>query len=85
MEKSNPYAKQAILEVVENQLKQNDPPETRETLNRLIQEGYSAPEAKEFIATVLVAHMFDMLKNNRPYDNSKYIKDLANLPKLPWD
>jgi hypothetical protein len=77
--------KQAILEAVENQLRQNDPPDVKETLNRLVQEGYSETKAKEFIATVLAAHMFDMLKNSRPYDNSKYVKELANLPNLPWD
>jgi hypothetical protein len=37
----NPYLKSAILEVVDNQLKANDPPETRKTLKRLPTEGYS--------------------------------------------
>ena len=85
MEKTSPIAKQAILEAVENQLRQNNPPETKATIDRLVQEGYSAFEAKEFIAAVLVAHIFDMLKNKHTFDNSKYVKDLANLPKLPWD
>ena len=85
MKKASPIAKELLLETVEKQLKRKDPPEAKATLDRLMQEGYSAPEAKEFIATVLAAHMFDMLKNNHPYDNAKYVKDLANLPTLPWE
>ena len=85
MEKSNPVLKQAILKAVENQLRQNDPPETKITLNRLMEEGYSKKEAKELIAAALSAHMFDMLKNKREYDNAKYVKELENLPNLPWE
>jgi len=32
----NPQLKATILEVVSNQLRANDPPETRETLDRLV-------------------------------------------------
>jgi hypothetical protein len=35
--KENPYLKSAILEVVETQLKRNDPLETRQTFDRLIE------------------------------------------------
>ena len=45
----NPYLKATLLEVVDNQLNDNDPPETRETLNRLIADGYSEEKAKERI------------------------------------
>ena len=34
MEKSNPHLHAAFMEVVDNQIAGNDPPETRETLNR---------------------------------------------------
>ena len=34
MGKSNPYLNAAFMEVVDNQIAGNDPPETRETLNR---------------------------------------------------
>ena len=32
----NPHLKAAILEVVENQIRNSDPPETRQTLERLL-------------------------------------------------
>jgi len=45
-EQGNSYLKAAILEVVENQMRNNDPPETRQTCDHLIQEGHSEEDAK---------------------------------------
>jgi hypothetical protein len=39
--KESPYLQSAILEVVDNQLKANDPPETRQTFDCLVSEGCS--------------------------------------------
>jgi len=85
MEKHNPRLKKAILQVVSNQLRMNDPPETRSTLYRLISEGYSKQDAKELIGAVGSAHIYEMLKEQHEFDTSKYIKDLKRLPKLPWE
>ena len=38
---ANLRLKKLILEVVDNQLRENDPPVTRESYNRLIDAGYS--------------------------------------------
>jgi hypothetical protein len=44
-----------FLEVVENQIRDNDPPETRQTLDRLLAEGYTADEARRLISTAVRA------------------------------
>ena len=72
-----------ILQVVENQLRENDPPETRATLSRLVAEGRSEPEAKRLIACVVAAEIFDVLKSRRSYDHDRYVAALAELPELP--
>ena len=41
----------AALEVVENQLRDDDPPETRETFDRLVGEGEGHAEAAGAIET----------------------------------
>jgi len=47
MKRGNPEAVGAALfEVIENQLRSNDPPETRETLDRLTSEGHTREEAR---------------------------------------
>jgi len=77
--------KKAILQAVSNQLRINNPPETKETLNRLMAEGYSKQQSMEMIGAVLTAHLHTMLKEQRKYDNESYVEDLHRLPKYPWD
>jgi hypothetical protein len=57
--KGNPYVRAAIMEVVENQLRDNDPPQTRQTFTRLIEAGHSQKEAKRLIACAVSAEIFD--------------------------
>ena len=81
----NPYLKSAILEVVENQLQANDPPESRQTYDRLISEGYSEVEAKKLIGCVVSSEIFDVLKKQEPFNPERFARALNELPKLPWD
>jgi len=52
----------AMLEAVENQLESNDPPKTRETLNRLMAEGIERDQALKYIACALSIEVFGALK-----------------------
>ena len=79
----NPYLKAAFLEIVDNQLKANDPPETRETFNRLVAQGISESDAKLYIAQAVSVETFDMLKHKRPFNLQRYVKNLARLPEPP--
>ncbi len=85
MATANPKLTQAFLEVVSNQLRNNDPPETRKTLNRLMVEGYTLEEAMELLAAVLSAHIYAMFKEQQHFDLAKYVRDLNNLPRMPWE
>ena len=76
--------REAILEVINSQIKDNDPSETKETLDRLQQEGCSREEALKLIGYVVASEVFTVLKESRPYDNEKYISALNALPQLPW-
>jgi len=81
----NPHLKLAILEVVNNQLKANDPPQTRKTLDRLISEGFSDDEAKRLIGCVVTSEIFDVLKKKELFNLERFVKALNDLPKLPDD
>ena len=83
--KTNKYLKSAILEVVENQLDANDPPETGKTLARLMSEGYSEEEAKNLIGCVVTSEIFDVMKNQKPFDHARFVKALNDLPEIPED
>lgn len=83
--KNNPHLKKAILEVVGNQLRDNKPPDTRLTLDRLLAEGYPKDEAKNLIGCVVVSEIFDIMKEGKPFDQQRYVKALEKLPQLPKD
>lgn len=82
---ASPQVTAAILQVVDNQLRELTPPETKETYDRLLASGISDQEARRLIAVALSAEMFRMLKNKQPYSPQSYIAHLRKLPVLPWD
>ena len=81
----NPHLRAAIIEVVENQLRSNDPPQTRQTFERLIQAGHSEEEAKHLIGSVVSAEIFDVLKRQEPFNLDRFVKALDRLPTMPWE
>lgn len=83
--KPNLRVRAAILEVVDNQLRDGTPPETRQTFQRLIAEGHSKQEAKRLIGAVVATEIFGMLKQKKPYDKARFIAALKRLPKLPFE
>ncbi|MCF7708779.1 MAG: hypothetical protein K9N52_07770 [Verrucomicrobia bacterium] len=84
-EESDPYLKAAILEVVENQMRNNDPPETNQTYDRLINEGHSEEDAKRLIGCVIALEMIGILKKKKKFDHARFVKALKKLPELPND
>lgn len=75
----NPRFNYLINEIVDNQLRDNDPPEARETLDRLMAQGDSEEEAKRKIGTVLVTHIYNIMANNADYDNEIYRSELKEI------
>jgi hypothetical protein len=73
------------MEVVENQLRDGTPPETKQTLDRLMHAGIEEAKAKRMIACVLATEIYDMLKSKQPYDRERFVNALHRLPKLPWE
>lgn len=79
----NPHLRQTFLEVVENQLRMNNPPEARKTLKRLVDQGISRKDAKIYIARAVAIEVYDALTNNKPYDPERYERNLHRLPEDP--
>ena len=83
MNKSSPKLKGTILEAVNNQLKSGDPPETRQTLNRLIAEGISEKDAKIYIGQAIAIEIFNVMKHGETFNLGRYRKNLSRLPEEP--
>jgi hypothetical protein len=76
---ANLRLKKIVLEVVENQLRDNNPPITRITLNRLKGLGYSDERSKEMIGAIVVEEIFDVLKKQESFDLNRFTERLSDL------
>ena len=83
MEETNPLLGEEMKKVVRNQIRQNDPPETKQTYDRLIKEGFPIDEVMRQLAVVVAAEIYDVTKNKEPFNQERYIKRLNDLPKEP--
>lgn len=83
--KPNPHLHAAVMEIVENQLRDRDPPETKEIFDRLLAEGHDEDEVRRLIGCVVVSEIFDIMKNSEAFDANRYAQALARLPNLSDD
>ena len=81
----NQRLKKAILKVIDAQIRDNNPPETKETLLRLQENGHSEEEAIKLIGYVVASEVFTVFREDRRFDERKFIAALKALPKLPWE
>ena len=77
--KPNLRLKSLILQIVKNQIKNNDPPETKETLVRLLEEGNTRQEAIEKIALIVIEEIYDILKNKQEFNRERFVSKLKKL------
>lgn len=74
---------QVLLQVVDNQLNTLNPPETSETYTRLISEGYSRRQARDFIAAAVKIEIDEMMKHLEPFNRERFVTILRGLPNFP--
>jgi Domain of unknown function (DUF1841) len=72
--------------VVENQIAMGDELPVRRTLERLISEGLDRHEAIHAVGSVLMKHMYELMKHpaTAPADQSVYFSELENLKAKNW-
>jgi len=83
MEETNPFLGEQIIEVVRNQITANDPPQTKQTYERLLSEGHAEDDVMKMLACAVVAEMFYIAQEEKPFDQAKYVGMLNALPTLP--
>lgn len=77
----NPILHVSMHGVIENQLKQNTPPEVRKALDSLIKCGASRHEAIHAIAYEFNMELFPVLKHARPFDDKAYKRRLEKIAR----
>ena len=80
----NPILHVTIHQTVENQLAAKDPPVVHETLERLMRSGLSRHEAIHAIGSVLCEEIWEILSQERPFDEERYERGLRQLNAREW-
>src|SRR3546814_19043843 len=78
-------ARNAIFEILDNQLAQGSPPEVSETLDRLLAAGHPAEEARRLLGCVIASEVFAVIHEGRDFDRERDAQVLSSWPSLPWD
>ena len=80
----NPILHVTIHQTVENQLAAKDPPVVHETLERLMRSGLSRHGAIHAIGSVLCEEIWEILSQDRPFDEERYERWLRQLDAREW-
>jgi hypothetical protein len=81
----NEILNEQFKQIVLNQLKDNNPPITKETYNRLLAEGFDEEKTIELLSYAVSNAVYNSLKNERPFDENELAKMMKQLPKMPWE
>jgi hypothetical protein len=82
---SNEILRKQIFNIIDNQVKLKNPPETGQTLERLIALGFTRLVAKQMIGQCIAVELFHVFKHQQPFNNDRYLNNLKRLPKEPFD
>ena len=77
---ANPALTKAILAVVDQQLRDNTPPETQRTFDRLVAQGYAPEDARRLIGNVVAQEIFAVMQREEAYNEQRYVAALQGLP-----
>ncbi|HEX9372940.1 MAG TPA: hypothetical protein VF897_18140 [Roseiflexaceae bacterium] len=80
---TNPQLAAAILAIVDTQLRDGEPPEARQTFDRLVAAGHTPEGARQLLAHVVVREIFPVMARGERYDAARYVAALRRLPALP--
>ncbi|HMG91683.1 MAG TPA: hypothetical protein VK589_16610 [Chryseolinea sp.] len=82
---SNEKLREQIFKIIKNQLKDNNPPETKATYERLRKQGFDDFQTRQMLGQCIAVELFEILKFKKPFNRERYIKHLMELPKEPFD
>jgi uncharacterized hydantoinase/oxoprolinase family protein len=78
------FAGEAVFEAINNQIQGQNPPETKQTYDRLMEEIKNHDEVMKYIGVVMMAEILDILKSKKPFNQKRYIERLNKLPDTSW-
>lgn len=77
----NKRLRNAINAVINQQIAENDPPETIETIERLQAEGYSKDEAYTLVGHLVSLEVAEELAGEQGINMDRFVEALERLPE----
>ncbi|KIU47008.1 MULTISPECIES: hypothetical protein [Pseudomonas] len=77
------FAESTLIQAIENQIENDNPPAAKATFNKLTLVGYEREDILNLMAHVLACEIDAMLEDDRAFDTQWYETALRALPELP--
>ena len=77
----NPFMHVMLHQMVEQQIRNESPPEVEKVFQRLKDGGMDRHGAIHLIGSVLVENLFDVVKNGQEFQMDRYLSELRSLPE----
>lgn len=74
----------SIHVVVENQIAMNEPPNARQAIERLLEEGLSRHEAVHALGSVVSTQIWRTMREKKPADNDAMAREFDELTAATW-
>jgi hypothetical protein len=75
----DPFYHVVVHSILEQQAEMNSPEEVGDALQHLLKKGASRHEAVHAMGVILADEMFEMLRNQKPFDNDRYRQRLGKF------
>lgn len=72
-----------VEQIIEKQIRRNDPPETSDTYQRLINDSFTEVEARRLISTAVNVELFRLMNHGEAFNRKRFLDNLKGLPDLP--
>lgn len=82
-EAEDQFVEEKLIDAIENQLADQQPPAVQAVLNKLTLVGHTREESVQMMAQVLAWQISEMLETEQPFDRVAYERALRALPQLP--
>ncbi|WP_335944655.1 hypothetical protein [Pseudomonas sp. G166] len=77
------FVENTLIQAIENQIENDNPPAAKATLNKLTLVGYEREDILNLMAHVLAVEIDAILEEDRPFNTQWYEAALRALPELP--
>lgn len=74
-----------IFEALDNQIKMNNPPETKATYKRLRKLGFDDYTTKQYLGQCLAVEIYGIITRGEEHNEERYINNLKKLPEEPFE